>query len=103
VRLEWDAVTTNADGSPINDLAGYRLFRSRSSMLGRTLGELMADPAVVKTALPAGATTCQVTGLEGGATYYFRLVAVDSTGNASGLNVNLSGQDAEVTFTAPLP
>jgi hypothetical protein len=102
VRLEWDPVTTNADGSPINDLAGYRLFRSPSSMLGRTFTQLMADPTVVKTALPAGATTCHVTGLEGGATYYFRLVAIDSAGNTSGLNVNLGGQDAEVTFTAPL-
>src|SRR3990172_7689128 len=29
--LSWDAVTTNADGTPITDLAGYRVYFGTSS------------------------------------------------------------------------
>lgn len=26
VQVEWDAPTMNADGTPLNDLAGYRVY-----------------------------------------------------------------------------
>lgn len=29
VVLEWDAPTTNADGTPLTDLAGYKVYMSR--------------------------------------------------------------------------
>jgi hypothetical protein len=102
VLLEWNPVVTNADGSALNDLAGYRLFRGRSSLLGRSVSQLMADSSVIQTFLPASATSSLVSGLERGVAHYFRLVAVDSVGNVSGLNLDLGGQEAEVVFTAPL-
>lgn len=34
VNLSWNAVTTNFDGTPITDLAGYRIYRSTSQSSG---------------------------------------------------------------------
>jgi hypothetical protein len=31
VTLSWDAPTTNSDGSPLSDLAGYKLYYGNSS------------------------------------------------------------------------
>jgi len=64
--LSWDA---NTDP----DLASYRVYESTT-------------PGVYGNAIatvPAGASTYTVTGLTMGSTYYFRITAVDSTGNES--------------------
>ncbi|MFB6280296.1 MAG: FG-GAP-like repeat-containing protein [Salinibacter sp.] len=70
VHLTW---YKNAE----SDLAGYQLYRSTSSFTDTTSAtrvgpDLLSD------------TTYTDTGLNNGTTYYYRVVAVDSSGNRSG-------------------
>jgi hypothetical protein len=67
--LSWTAPTENTDGTPIIDLAGYRILYG-------------TDPSeLTKTITVAGAkqTTFEISGLAQG-TYYFAVVAYDSEG-----------------------
>lgn len=99
VTLAWDAVTTNADGTAITDLSGYRLFRSNSSLLGRTTAQAMADGNVTKTDVGNVLTT--TVNLTGPATYFFRLTAFDTSGNQSGFNVDNNNLDVQVSTFIP--
>ena len=101
VNLAWDAVTTNADGTAITDLAGYRLFQSGSSMLSMTTAQAMTNGAIIKTTLPGAGLTTTVANLTAGSQYFFRLAAYDSAGNQSGFNVNASGAGVEISTTIP--
>ena len=69
VRLSWEAPTTRADGSPLTNLAGYRI------RYGTTPGTY---PIVVEVNQPT-ATSYTVLGLAP-ATWYFALTAVDAAG-----------------------
>ncbi|GAB4388539.1 MAG: hypothetical protein Kow0025_08450 [Thermodesulfovibrionales bacterium] len=71
ITLAWEAPTTKVDGSPLGDLAGFKLY----------YGTL---PGNYSATLDAGAaTTYQMTDLEPGATYYFAVTAYDASGNES--------------------
>jgi hypothetical protein len=79
--LAWDPVTRNADGTPITDLRGYKVF----------YGSQSRKYSVV---IDAGTRTQHtVSPLEPG-TYYFAVKAVDTHGNESKLS-------AEVKKTIP--
>jgi hypothetical protein len=65
--LTWTAPTTRTDGSPLTNLAGYRI------KYGTVVGTY---PTVVPVPNPA-ATSHVVTGLTGGQTYYFVMTAYD--------------------------
>ena len=68
--LTWDAPTTNADGTPLTDLAGYKIYYGTSS-------------GSYTTTVDAGnVTTYNVPALPSG-TYYFAVTAVDTSGNES--------------------
>jgi len=71
--LTWQPPTTRTDGSPLNDLAGYRV------LWGTTRGQY---PNSVRLTNP-GITSYVVNNLSP-ATYYFVVVAVDSKGIESG-------------------
>lgn len=101
VNLGWDAVTTNADGTTITDLAGYRLFQSATSMLSMTTAQAMTNGAIIKTTLPGTGLTTTVNNLTAGTQYFFRLAAYDTSGNQSGFNVNASGVGVEISTTTP--
>ncbi len=47
VTLSWDAVTTNEDGSPVTDLAGYRVYRSALPGGPYDVQETVAFPVAV--------------------------------------------------------
>ena len=82
--LVWDAPTTNTDGSPITDLAGYKIYYGTS-------------PASYSTSIDAGqVTTYQLNTLTAGLTYYFSVTAY----NASGIESTFSN---EVSKSVPLP
>jgi hypothetical protein len=69
--LTWDAPTTNVDGSPLTDLAGYKVY------YGTTSGNY-------STSIDVGnQTTYTVTGL-GTGTFYFAITAYDTSGYESG-------------------
>jgi hypothetical protein len=71
--LSWAAPTENADGSPVTDLAGYRIYYGTN-----------ADDLTSKVDVPgAHSTTYVLKGLNS-ARYYFAVVAFNSLGLDSG-------------------
>jgi len=71
--LSWDPPTTNVDGTPLTDLAGYKIYYGTQS---RSYDHVITieDPDV---------TTYEVTDLTPGETYYFAVTAFDVSGNES--------------------
>ena len=80
--VTWEAPTTRMDGTPLTDIAGYKVYYRT------TAGN--APPVEV-----GNTTSYTVTGLQAGETYIFSVTTVDSLGNESG-NWN------EVSATIPL-
>lgn len=70
----WTAPLTNADGTPLTDLAGYQLYQSTSA----------GGPWTATGGLIAGTTTT-LNGFADGV-YYFALRAVDTAGHESQLS-----------------
>jgi hypothetical protein len=70
VTLSWDAPTTNADGTPLGDLAGYKVYD------GGSAGSYTMSTDV------GNVTTATLEGYPEG-TYYFTVVAYDTSGNES--------------------
>lgn len=70
VNLAW---TGSTDASPGSGLDAYVIYRGQSP-----------NPTTAIAAVPAPSTTYEDTGLTNGTTYYYRVVARDNAGNASG-------------------
>jgi Fibronectin type III domain len=71
MRLAWESPTTKADGTPLTDLAGYKLYyglTSRTYDFLKTVGNQ---------------TTYALSDLEPGRTYYFAVTVYDASGNES--------------------
>jgi hypothetical protein len=78
VTLAWDAPTTNADGSVLEDLAGYRVYYGTISGNYSTNIDVGMD------------TTAQIILPNNGSTYYFATTAYDTSGNESGFSNEMS-------------
>src|SRR5262245_15252266 len=77
VQLAWDA-PLQADGTPVPNLAGYKLYYGSQS-------------GQYQTALPVGmATTYTVTNVSPGQTYYFAATAYDTAGTESAFSNEVS-------------
>ena len=72
VTLSWTPPTTNADGTPLTELAGYNVY------YGTSTGNYSQSIDV------GNVTTYQVRNLMDGLTYYFVVTAYDASGNESG-------------------
>jgi hypothetical protein len=90
LSVTWNAPTTNANGTALTDLSGYRLY------LGTTTGSCpsssfraVSSPTLTPTA--GQVVTTRVTGLTLGTTYVTQVTAVDSTGNESACSASVSG------------
>src|SRR5262245_58221875 len=70
-QLSWSAPTTNVDGSPLTDLAGYKVYYGLAS---RTYG----TPTDV-----GNRTTYPLTGLTAGLRYFIAVTAYDTSRNES--------------------
>jgi len=68
IRLQWTAPTTNEDGSPLTDLAGYNLYRSLAAGMQGT--RLNTNPVLTATYLDSD--------LANNVTYYYTVRAVNS-------------------------
>jgi hypothetical protein len=84
VTLAWEAPTTNADGSPLTDLAGYRI------VYGVSTPPNSANGTVVDV---GNVTTHTLRDLQPG-TYYIAVAAVDVSGNVSSLSDEISTEVA---------
>ena len=85
--ISWTAPTTNADGTPLTDLAGYRLY--------------LSTPCPSLQYAPVGLTPAvAVTGLMPATTYTARITAVDTSGNESACSTTATGATLAAT-TAP--
>lgn len=79
VTLSWDAPTTNADGTPLTDLAGYKIYYGTSS-------------GAYSTAIKVGNITKYMAyNLENGVVYYFAVTAYDMSGKESKFSNEVSG------------
>ena len=78
LRLAWDAPTTNADDTPLTDLAGYRLYYGEAS--GAYTQEIDVGDF----------TTYVVSGLSDGQLHYFVVTAYDTSGHRSIFSNELS-------------
>lgn len=84
IQINWTAPTTNEDGSPLTDLAGYKLYYGTSS-------------GNYSTILDAGLSTqVVISGLVEGTEYFFAATALDTSQNESEYSV-------EVPYTIPTP
>lgn len=75
VTLSWDAPTTTVDGSPLTDLAGYRIYYSTES------GKYNSTDCV---SVGKDVTTYTLENIHlAPGTYYFTVTAYDTGGNES--------------------
>ena len=65
--LSWAVPTTNVDGTPLTDLAGYKVYFGTS-------------PSVFTSIVVGDVTSYQIDGLTKGQTYYFTVTAYDTKG-----------------------
>ena len=87
----WAAPTTNTDGSPLTDLASYRVYYSTTGppcFSGRvlTVASSTARPAPHQTA------SARLTGLTMGQLYYVAVASVNSRGVQSGCSTTASAR-----------
>lgn len=75
----WDIPTTNADGSPMNDLAGFEVHYGAAS---QSYTEIMPID-------DSAASSVQIDELSPGE-YFFAVLAVDTSGNKSALSAEVS-------------
>jgi hypothetical protein len=91
INVSWTAPTRNADGSALNDLAGYRLYMGTSTP---------SCPSGSYHSVNAPAVSTRITGLNASTTYFVRITAVDRSGNESGCSATASGvARGDVTVT----
>lgn len=90
VVLSWDPPSTNADGTPLDDLAGYNIYygtASRNYSASINAGDVL---------------NYQVNNLSTGVTYYFTTTAYDTSGNESGYSNEISKTFSVPDTTAPV-
>jgi fibronectin type III domain protein len=78
----WTAPTTNTDGSPLTDLASYRLYYSTSDSPcpGPTFVQVASTAS---SPLPSDTISVQLTGLVASTRYFVAVSAVDTGGGES--------------------
>jgi hypothetical protein len=86
----WTAPVTNADGTPLTDLAGYRVYLGTSTP---TCPSSSFYSVTSPTSAPSANQTVRttITGLAAGTTYSMRVSAVDQSGQQSGCTAAVSG------------
>jgi hypothetical protein len=102
IGVNWTAPTTNADGSPLRDLAGYRLYIDTHTPACPS-GSFHAVSSSTASPPAGQQITNRLTGLVANTTYFARVTAVDGNGNESACSGTASGvarTDVTVTPTA---
>ncbi|MDA8091326.1 MAG: fibronectin type III domain-containing protein [Nitrospiraceae bacterium] len=80
VTLTWNATTTNTNGAPITDLAGYKVRYRTASQNPASAPVVMVNTTACNS---SNQCTYALNGLQAGNTYYFAVAAYDTSGNVS--------------------
>ena len=90
LTLSWTAPTTNADGTPLTDLDGYRVYLGTSSPACPSASFFtMSSPT--RTPTSGQTVSTGITALAAGSTYFARVTAIDTAGNESACSGAASG------------
>src|SRR2546426_633573 len=96
VDATWTAPTTNTDGSPLVDLASYRIYHGTGS--APCPGPTFSQVASSTSSPPANqAVSFRLTGLSTGTTYFVAITAVDAGGMQSACS-STANAPARITF-----
>jgi hypothetical protein len=97
INVSWTAPTTNVDGTPLRDLAGYHLYLDTQAPSCPS-ADFVSIPS--STAAPAAGQQMSedLTGLDANTTYFAQVTAVDQSGNESPCSGVASGV-AHADFT----
>jgi hypothetical protein len=88
VRLAWEAPSTDAEGGPLSDLAGFRIHFAPGDDPAGPGTDVAAGPGTDVFEAGTG-TAALVTNLPSG-TWTFAVAAVDTAGNESALSAPLT-------------
>jgi hypothetical protein len=88
--LRWTAPSTNADGTPLTDLAGYRVYVA-TGMPPCPAASFQAVASPTTTPTGAETITLRLASLTAGTTYFSVVTAVDGAGNESACTSAVSG------------
>jgi len=91
LNLAWDAPTTNVDGTPLTDLAEYRIYAGTSSPPPCPGSAFLTLSSTTPTPSPGDVIAYQLTGLTENITYFVQVTAVDTGGNESDCSNEASG------------
>src|SRR2546426_6988129 len=92
----WTAPTTNTDGSPLTDLASYRVYYGTGS--APCPGPSFFPVASSTSSPPSNQTVSfRLTGLSTGTTYFVAITAVDTGGMESACS-SVASAPAPITF-----
>src|SRR5207245_680164 len=86
----WTAPTTSADGSPLTDLASYRVYYGLSTRPSCPGASYLQFASSTPSPAPGQTVTARLTGLSTGSLYYVAVTAVDTNGNESACITPLS-------------
>jgi hypothetical protein len=101
VSISWTAPTTNADGTALRDLGGYRLYLGTGTPACPS-GSFHAVSSPTTAPAAGQQVNNRLTGLVANTTYFARVTAVDRNGNESTCSGTASGvahADINVTPT----
>ena len=103
VMLEWEPVTLNTDGTAADDLHGYRIYMATFSFLSPVLMAVEQAKGIssIEAAMMATVSEGMLTRLLPSTTYYFRITALDVSGNESEFNVDENGNPDEIVVNTP--
>jgi len=89
--LAWNAPTTNANGSALTDLSGYRVYTGTSSSVACPGSSYQPVPSPTSDPATGAIISYSVPGLTTGTTYFVQVTAVDTSGNESACSNQATG------------
>jgi len=101
ITMAWQPSTTNADGTPCTDLAGYKIYydtdQSGAPYDGAGLAQ-GASPITVPVSSLADPSNpaFSLSGMASGSMYYIAVTAYDTSGNESGYSNEIAALDTTV-------
>jgi len=96
----WIAPTTNSDGSPLTDLASYRVYYGPATACPGAVFSQVASPTTSPG--PDQTVSVRLTGLTTGALYFVSVTAVNMSGDESPCSIGASAV-AQVDFFSVSP